>query len=204
MVHEVSSLASTTAGHFDLGEVRCLIASAEVSGWVSEGLDHHHRIAPAGLKVRREPLQCCAENLANEVRASVFIKDAEPLVVGDVAQPAVALLVAPGKEILARAYVQGSRAETQECAPPLVLYRNAAHDLAETSPAPSQCEVSRVASKRSRSPTVIGRTTSGCNPVLLADSIPIPNLYHNRDRARQYCCIRAGQGVISGLCRALG
>jgi len=44
MVHEVSSLGSITAGHFDLGEVRCLIASAEVSGWVSKGLDRHHRV----------------------------------------------------------------------------------------------------------------------------------------------------------------
>ena len=131
MVHEVSSLAPIAARHSDLGEVRCLIASAEVSRRVGEGLDHHHRMAPAGLKVRREPLQCRAENLASEVRAPVFIKDAESLVVGNVAQPAVALFIAPGKEILARPYVQSSRAETQECTPPPVLHRNVAHDFAD-------------------------------------------------------------------------
>jgi len=53
------------------------------------------------------------------------------VVVGDVAQPALALLVALGKKILARAYLQGTRAETQECAPPPVLYRNVAHDLVD-------------------------------------------------------------------------
>jgi len=113
--------------------------------WVGKGLDEHDRVPPARLEVSRQPAEREAEHLRGEVRPSPLGKDAETLVVRDIAQPAVTLAVAPGQELFPGAHAERRGAEADQRTPLAVFYRDVAHHLADEAGAePVLCSQSLV------------------------------------------------------------
>lgn len=66
-----------------------------MTGRVGEGLDREDRVAPAGKEVFQQAPQDERDHLRGEVRSPVRLEHAIALIVGEIAQPAVALGVAP-------------------------------------------------------------------------------------------------------------
>ena len=122
-----------------------------MTGRVGEGLYHHHRVAPASLEVLRESLQREGERLKGEVLAAVLVKDAEPPVVGDVAQPLIALGIAPRHQLLTTAHAQRSEPETNKRTPLAVFFSDVAHHLADEASAEPMLTLKRLVEANSLS-----------------------------------------------------
>ena len=131
VVDETSRSPAEPRGRPEQGEVRCLVAGAEVAGGIGERLDGYDRVAPARLEVRGEPVKRLCEHLGGEVLPAVLVEHAGPLVVRQVTQPAVALLITPGEELLSWPHAERGGSEADERDPVAVLLGDLAHDLAD-------------------------------------------------------------------------
>jgi len=85
----------------------------------------------ARLEVRGEPAQRHCEDLGGEVLPAVLVQDAEPLIVGYVTQPAVALLITPQDELFSWAHAERGRSEAEKRDPIAVFFCDVAHHLAD-------------------------------------------------------------------------